>query len=240
MTKDASPTVKRFSMDAPNITDSRLRHEFPAAAVLDRIRLSAIYLALTGKPVKPTGGGRWRARALWRGGKQLSVAGDDRRGVWMDHVSGEAGGVLDLVVRVRGGTRQDALRWAAEFSGVPLENKPQSERERAEWIREQRRVERLLPTACCWRSAMIALTDELLDHLKAKLMEPVIRDLDFGEIYRVEQFLARLRRIDGVELIREFQSWMTTSPVFSEALTRCGREREATQLRALEKYIAGK
>jgi hypothetical protein len=229
-------------MDDPNITDSRLRHESPAAAVLNRVRLSAIYLALTGesvKPVKSTGGARWRARALWRAGKAPSVAGDDRRGVWKDHAGNAHGGVLDLIVLVRGGTRQQALVWLSEFSGIPLDDKPQSPRQQAEWAREKDRVKLALPKALLWRGAMLSLADELLDHLKAKLMEPVITDLGIGEIFHLEQFLRRLRRLDGSELVSEFSEWMASSPVFSEALIRCARERERGLLIALEGYFNG-
>jgi hypothetical protein len=221
------------------LNGSRTHHDAGADQVLSRVKLSDVYHDLTGESVKFTGSGHWRAVAHWRGGKQLSVSGDDTRGVWKDHVSGDRGGVLDLIVRVNGGTKQEALRWAAELAGVALEDKPQSPGERAAWVRERQRVERSLPRARWWQSAMIGLTEELLHTLKLKLQEPVIVDLGVGEIYRVEQFLQRLRRLDGAELVAEFDSWITSSPVFSEALIRCGREREHGQLISLREYFNG-
>lgn len=35
------------------------------------------------------------------------------KGTWYDHETNEGGGTLDLIIRERGGTRQDAARWLA-------------------------------------------------------------------------------------------------------------------------------
>jgi hypothetical protein len=205
--------------------------------ILHSVKVSEVYLALTGKHVKRTGGDKWRAVALWRGGDGLSVSGDDGRGVWKDFAGNEGGGMLDLVVRVRGGPRQDALRWVAELAGISLENKPQSPRERREWIQERRKLECELPQARYWRRAMVHLIGELLDSLKAKLREPLVIDLEFGEIYDLTRLLARLERIDVAELVAEFDSWMGSISVLSESLIRWAQQREATEVLAIKGYL---
>jgi hypothetical protein len=120
--------------------------------VLSRVRISDVYHALTGAAPRRAGQDAWRAAAPWRGGdSQDSVSGNDARGVWHDFVSGECGGILDLVQRIRGGNRADALRYAADLAGVPLDNKPLSAVDRARWGAERREFERDLPAARYWR-----------------------------------------------------------------------------------------
>ncbi len=46
-----------------------------------------------------------------RFGRNGSLSIDLARGLWRDHEAGNGGGVLDLVCRVRGGSRADAARW---------------------------------------------------------------------------------------------------------------------------------
>jgi hypothetical protein len=54
----------------------------------------------------------------------LNVSLDDSSGVWHDFVSGDGGGILCLVMRLRGCTKRDALMWLADFVGVPLDDRP--------------------------------------------------------------------------------------------------------------------
>jgi hypothetical protein len=58
---------------------------------------------------------------MWRGGDGFNVSLNDTRSVWHDFTTDEGGGVLDLVARIRGGDRQDALRWLAAFAGIRLD-----------------------------------------------------------------------------------------------------------------------
>src|SRR5215472_2083612 len=70
------------------------------------------------------GGGqlrRNRAQAFYRGGKGLSVSLNNLTGTWFDHAEGCGGGKLDLIARVNGGTRSDAMKWLAAELGVPLD-----------------------------------------------------------------------------------------------------------------------
>jgi hypothetical protein len=71
---------------------------------------------------------RRRGVATWRKGKNLSVSFDDSKNVWHDFVSGEAGGVVSLVQRLRGCDKKEAVEWLANFAGVPLREPTDAER----------------------------------------------------------------------------------------------------------------
>ena len=103
-----------------------------SADVIAATKISQAYEALTGERPRQAGAGRYRARAVWRDGVGFNVALDDSSGGWYDFVAGEGGGVLDLVQLVRGGTRQEALKFVAGIAGITLDDNPLSlaERER--------------------------------------------------------------------------------------------------------------
>lgn len=178
-----------------------------------------------------------RGRAFWRDGGGLNVSLDDNRGVWHDFVTNEGGGVLDLVVRARGGTRRDALHWVAEFAGVPLEDKALSSAERAEWAKERRELEQNLPDARYWQRSAVNMADDLLNGLKAALFDPTQEQPETGEIYRLENMLARLRRLDGAALVAEFQWWRGRYPGMTAGMIRAAKSREQAERRALLAYL---
>jgi hypothetical protein len=99
--------------------------------------------------VKPrrTGQDTCRAPAIWRAGDGFNVSMDDARGLWHDFTTGEGGGVPDLVGRIRGSSRADALRWSADLAGVPIEDEPLPAEKRDRWAREWQQLERNLPAA---------------------------------------------------------------------------------------------
>jgi len=205
-----------------------------ADAILARVKISGVYRALTGHEVKRAARGRWRAVAFWRGGDDLTVAGDDSRGVWMDFAAGEGGGILDLVVRVRGGTRQDALRWVADLAGITLERRPLSPEDRAQWAEERRVIARELPQASLWRRAFGHLMEELVDYLKTEVTPEV------GEIYRTERLLRRLSRIQGAELVAEFTGWRKEDPALTTWLIAWAERQEAAEREMLKEFIHGR
>jgi hypothetical protein len=202
---------------------------------LRSIPISQVYQVLTGREVRRSGDRKWRAAALWRGGDALSVAGDDADGVWMDFAASEGGGVLDLVAAIRGGTRREAYQWLADWAGVPSPAKGPDRREHARWLYEQERVKRLLSTALYWRRGIIALTSELLDDLKAKLLEPLVLDLKVGEIYRLERMLWRLRHLDGAGLVAEYLSWRNSN--LTPLLVKFSQDQEADERAAIIQEI---
>ena len=140
--------------------------------ILARVKISEVYSVLTGKQPRPSGPNAWRGPAVWRGGDGHNVSLNDTRNIWHDFTANEGGGVLDLVVRICGGSRQDALRWLADFAGVPLDNRQLSATERADWAKQQRLIKRELPRARLWQRAALALGDQVLENLKAALADP--------------------------------------------------------------------
>lgn len=87
------------------------------AEILERLQISEIFNALGGE-VR----GR-RGRAFWRRGDGWNISLDDDKGAWFDHRDGIGGGVVDLIVKVRGCSRGEALHWLAELVGLPLDGR---------------------------------------------------------------------------------------------------------------------
>jgi len=57
-----------------------------------------------------------------RYGRKGSLAVDLKKNTWFDFSAGEGGGVLDLVCRENGGTREDAWTWLSEELGIDGKN----------------------------------------------------------------------------------------------------------------------
>jgi hypothetical protein len=201
------------------------------------VKISEVYYALTGKQPRRVGSDAWRGAALWRGGDGLNVSLNDTRNVWHDFTANEGGGVVDLIVRIRGCSRQDALRWLADFTGIPLDDQPLPPEQRQQWADERRRIERYLPEATLWRRAMVKLVEELLDSLKAALFDPTLPWPEVGEIYRTEKLLSRLQNIKGAELVEEYAWWATRYPGTTAGLVQTARAREKAEHRALLAYL---
>jgi hypothetical protein len=102
-----------------------------ATHIVTAVMISQVFVALGGDPPK-----RGRARAFYRNGDNAqAVSLDDAKGCWFDHRDGVGGGMLDLIERVLGCDRADALRWLSSFAGTPLADRsftdrPPSRRER--------------------------------------------------------------------------------------------------------------
>jgi hypothetical protein len=109
-----------------------------AADIVGQVRISDIWRELDGGALRPAGQGKYRGQAFWRDGDGWCIAVDDARGTWFDHRDAIGGGVLDLVAHVRGGDRQDALKWLAALAGVALDDRPLCQADRAAWARERR------------------------------------------------------------------------------------------------------
>jgi hypothetical protein len=191
---------------------------------------------LTGIEPRRTGGDTWRAPAV-DGDNQNRISGDDSRGVWHDFRDNIGAGVLDLVVKVRGGNRADALHWCADLAGVPLEDTPLSAADRARWAQERRRLEQELPEARLWRRAAIEMSEQLLDVLKRAFFGGPSERIDFDGIRDTTRLLARLQRIDGAELVAEFHSWMKSHPRLTSAMVQAARRRETAARRALVNFL---
>jgi hypothetical protein len=215
--------------------------------ILRDVKITQVYVTLTGKTPRRTGTDTARGQAVWREGDGFNVSLDDSRGVWHDFKTDEGGGVLDLVARIRGGGRQDALKWVAQFAGVGLDDRPLSPAEKQRWAEQRREVNRELPAARYWKRAAINMSEDLLSLLKARLFDPTPDPEDLSqpvelngrEIFDVEQMLSRLRRLDGCELTQEFTWWMEHHPGMTTGMIHAAQNLEAAEGRALRAYLAG-
>lgn len=203
-----------------------------ATTVIESVCLSTVWRALGGGELR-----RGRGRAFWRRGAGWSVSSDDRKGTWYDHARGEGGGMVDLVVQVRGGSRQDALRWLADVAGVDLEDRPLTPEERAAWAAERRALERDLPAARLWRRAAIDMGEETLTLLKAALFDPTLPAPDVGEIADWERRVARWRALDGAELVKEYREWRADRPALTGAMVKAAKLHEVVDGRACDEYF---
>ena len=220
----------------------------PVDQILSGVKISEIYHSLTGKPPRRTGADTFRAPAAWRKGDGLNVSMDDSRGIWHDFVTDEGGGVLDLIVRLRGGNRQDALRWLAGFAGVPLEDKPLSPVEREDWARRQREIEAILPTARYWRAEAVCTAETILTEIKSRLFDPLPpapddlsqpAPLRGKGIFELEEALTRLRALEGADLVADFRGWERDYPGMTAMMVRSAKHREHAAQRALLAYLRG-
>jgi len=209
-----------------------------ARDILARVKISQVYKSLTGIEPRRTGLDTCRGPAVWRGGDGRNVSMDDSRGIWHDFRDDTGGGVLDLIVQVRGGSRADALRWLADFASIPLDESPLSTEERARWARERAHLEGTLPTAQYWQRAAVSLTEGLLETLKSALWIPSVDTIQPGEIADVSHLLLSLQRMDGAALVTEYQWWSETYPGMTAAMVSAARSFEHAERRALMRYLA--
>lgn len=155
----------------------------------------------------------------------------------MISLANEGGGVLDLVVRIRGGSRQGALRWLADFARVPLDNRFLSVSQRADWARQQQLVKRELPRARLWQRAALALGDQVLDNLKAALADPKLPRPEIGEIAFWTRQIAAWRRMTEAELVSEYLWWAGHQPRLTEGMIYAANLRETAEHEALRRYL---
>jgi hypothetical protein len=200
------------------------------------VRVSEVYQALTGVTPRRTGRDTWRAKRPG-GDSKDAVSGDDARGVWHNFIDDSGGGVLDLIVQFRGGSRQDALRWLAEFAGIPLQDKPLSPAERQRWARERQEVEQHIANAQYWRRAAVNLVEDTLHQLKGALFDPTQPQPKVNEIYGTERVLARLKRIEGAELVAEYRGWAAEQPRITAYMMEWAKKQERLERAALIEFL---
>lgn len=119
-----------------------------ASQIIGVRQISEIWSALGGDQPK-----HGRARAFYRDGdNRQAVSLNDEKGVWFDHRDNIGGGVLDLVRFVRGCDRGGALRWLADFVGVPLDDRPMTPAERRNYAQARDEAEKLV----AWKERMLS------------------------------------------------------------------------------------
>jgi hypothetical protein len=206
--------------------------------ILSRVKISEVWRALGGPELRRTGSDAYRGSGWWRGGQGLNVSLNDAKNTYNDFVSGHGGGLFDLVVLVRGGTRADALRWLADLAGVPLDDKPLSAADRARWAAERREFERDLPEARYWRRAAVTLSEELLAVLKASFIDPTAEDRpSSSELQDLTFMLASLERMGDAALVAEYRTWAEREPQLTAGMVHAARLRERAEVRALLRYL---
>jgi hypothetical protein len=192
--------------------------------VLSRVRITELAQALGIKLDKT----RRRGVATWREGRNFSVSFNDVKNVWHDFVTGSGGGILDLVQRVRGGSRADALRWLADFAGVVIDDRPESRADRRAFAERRERDERDMREAEFFRIA----AERVAEHVLEELPEAV------EERFRPTQFLLNLRGSQGAALLALYRNFRASEPRLTAALVFAGeRTWERLSLR-LARYIA--
>jgi hypothetical protein len=184
-----------------------------ATEVIDRVRISEIWSALGGGPLR-----HGRGQAFWRDGDGLNVSLDDQKGVWHDFVCGEGGGVLDLVQHVRGGSRAEALRFVADVAGVTLESKPLSKGDRREYAVHRRQAGSLAKACAWWVRAMI----QELEGMKAQANE----DGDIHTLAWSSRELYSMQRAVPSALMGRFVKAVREDPEVTARLVEAGREDE--------------
>jgi hypothetical protein len=203
--------------------------------VIGRVRISDVWSALGGGQLR-----RGRGQAFWRDGDGFNVSVSDQKGCWYDFVTGDGGGVLALVQRVRGGTRAEALRWIAEFAGVPLGQPVPSQTriEHARRLQERGQLDCELPKARHWRRAALAMSEELLKVLKMAIFDQAADVSLVEEIQETERLLSRLRRVDGAELVGEYHWWAQHYLQLTMGMIRASETLELAEQRALHVYLS--
>ncbi|HXI43537.1 MAG TPA: hypothetical protein VNH18_19905 [Bryobacteraceae bacterium] len=185
-----------------------------ALNVVSATHLADVWRALGGGVLR-----NGRGRAWWRNGDGWSVSLDNRRGYWYDHRDGIGGGVLDLVAHVQGSTRQDALRWLADLTGVTLDHRSSDRMVARQWAE----AERNRRDALYFADAARLMAEETLEGLS-----PV--DLERATY---TELIAALR----VAPEAEYRAWLEYSPRLAVALVHAGRIRQRRLQTALSRYL---
>jgi hypothetical protein len=140
-----------------------------------------------------------------------------------------------LLIHCHGGCDQRAVIEALRARGLWPERPRQdwTPQQRADWARQQRDISRDLPAARRWQRAAVAQVEHDLELLKAALPDPGPADPE--GIWWREQYLLMLRRLDGVSLVREYETWRTRHPILTAAMVHSADVCERAERRALER-----
>jgi hypothetical protein len=159
-----------------------------------------------------------RARAFWREGDNCqAVALNDSKGCWYDHRDNIGGGVLDLIRRVRGGTRADALEWLAELKGVSMDSRPLRDRTSIAATWQHRR-----------ESDYFVGVARIMSETALESLAP---EDPSRAIYT--ELLAAL----STSPLSEYTAWCEHQPQVAAALVRAGRSRQRRLQTALATFI---
>jgi hypothetical protein len=184
-----------------------------AAQLIEQTRISNVWAALGGGELR-----RGRAVAFYRGGDDYNVALNDKIGAWRDFVTGDHGGILDLIIHVRGGSRGEAARWLADMRGVTLDNSPWSQEDRRRYAERRRVASVTAGDIAHWR-------DVLIPELNARKLAAVEAG-DFKALGPAAKLCHVLECGSPEEIAREFIKHRARNPKDTERLITEGRERD--------------
>jgi hypothetical protein len=194
-----------------------------AEHIIGATTVTKVWLALGGPEPK-----RSRARAFYReGNNPQAVSLNDAKGCWFDHRDGVGGGVLDLIQRVLGCERAEALRWLSDFTGLPLEDRVATFAERRAFAERHEREEREIQDAESFRIAAMSLAEEILDQLPAAVPAR----------YAPTQLFLRLRASQGPDLLALFREWYERDPRLTAGLVCAGTRAWGRQCDRLARFI---
>jgi hypothetical protein len=206
--------------------------------------ISDVWTALGGERPR-----RGRARAFYRDGvNRESVSLDDDKGLWYDHAANEGGGVLDLIERICGCTRQAALRWLAEFNGIALEKRTLSPEEKRAHAEAKGRELLAARDARWWALALIALCDQTLDEIgdcdydrlnMIRLRALYLDSPPASQVLPNPATKQESRYFDPptAALMAEFNAWHERNPELTAAMVHAGRNSDRRIREILDRFV---
>jgi hypothetical protein len=181
-----------------------------ATMLIDQTHISHVWHALGGDDIRHRRGQAW-----WRRGDGWSVSLDDEHGRWYDRRDGIGGGILDLIVHVRGGTRGEALRWLADWRCVRLDgDAPLSSIDRRRYAQARRDAPELARVAGLW----YAERREALERAKADALAN--GDDAALEVAAREHYLLGL--LSGAGIVRVYLHARQIDPAGAASLVAAG------------------
>ncbi len=212
-------------------------HQTRAAQIISKARISDVYRAVTGTELQRHAAGCWRGRATWRDGDGWNVALDDGKGAWHDFASRDGGGIIALVERALRCRKSDALRWLADFTGVPLEDSPVTPNDRRHFAQERAALGRDLQAARYWRRSAEQLCELVLIAEKSRLESPGLGAPNFDQLREAGNLLRTLNKAGDASLVAEYQEWVKSAPAMTAAMVWAAQRQEQRHRAALQRFL---
>jgi len=127
-------------------------HSLSISQPLQNVNIVTVWERLGGPRIR-----NGRSQAFWRGGDGFSVSLSAEKGLWRDFVTGEGGGILDIITTVQSGDRRQAWEWL-EAEGL-VEPKECLSKESQALAAQRKQNELNHRTADYWRTARLKFLD---------------------------------------------------------------------------------
>ena len=197
----------------PVSTQSASSATYSAEAVIDACSIEEVWRALGGGKLR-----RGRGKAFWRNGDGFNVQLYPTRKGWQDFATNEGGRVLELIQTVQGCTRSEALRWLADFAGIPLT--PSSPERRRRYAEASQRATEVAKLAGWWFEPRCEELEKLkrLSNGDDGPFDEDALTAAAGELYRLHQL-----SLNPDALIAEFARASQLDPENTWRLIQAGR-----------------